>query len=355
MIRSEAYEQNPALSQSDLLLLERDVNNFYKTKVLGLPAEDKKSDALDLGSIIDAILLDPDALKGYYVMTDFKATGKVKDVVDYVVKALSTDPVVTYPEKLEYCQLLIEKAIEAHEYQTNWKLETRVNKIKSEGAAYYEQLLEAAGRTIVSLEIWEKAYSIVNQMEEDEFTGPVIKLLKNGSDSDHIVVHKSVELFGKHEDTELKGIVDFYIEDKREKTIKPWDLKTSKSLARFLANYRSSRYGRQGAFYTKLLESNYPDYKILPFSFLTIPTEGLEFPEEFIMDATELYANTEGMESPNGYHIKGWKELIRDYQWHKENAKWNHTREYYTNGRNILKGNLNVDPALLEVENKPVF
>lgn len=374
MVRPAEYVADEGFSQSDLNTFEKNIFDFYCTAIAGDQFVDKKSEALDLGSLVDNILLDPDNLKNYYVMTDMKASGKEKDVVDTVYKMIlgriqkdieerkaDKDALITskWGDITSFEKEII-KSIEQIEYQTNWKLETRIGKIKTNGKEYFEQLKEAGTRTIVTMDSWTRAHSIVEQLQEDESTKNVFAILK-GKISDkakkRYVLHKCKALYGTDIGSaiKMKGLLDFYIEDTVEKTIIPFDLKTAKSHAQFMANYRASRYGRQGSYYSELLAIEYPEHTIEVFRFLVIPTESGEVPEIYYMSESELIGNKEGFESNQGFRIPGWKELLKQIAWHKENAKWQHRKEYYERGYNIIKGNMNVDPALLQASNGEVI
>lgn len=374
MVRPPEYLVNPGISQSDITLFEKNIVKFHKKVILKEEVEDQKSDAMDQGAIADNILLNPENNKNYYVLTDFKASGKEKDIVDIVARMIKTKIEGDIANKKAHENALIMKnwpelknfekeiimAADSIDWQPKWKLETKVEKIKENGKDYFEQLKEAAGKEIVKMDVWNAAHSILDQIKEDESTSGVFKMLRgelNEKQKARYIVHKAAALFGIDPVTAqaIKGLLDFFIEDTKLKLIHPWDLKTAKSLAQFLNNYRISRYGRQGAVYTTLLKLNFKDYKVLPFKFLVIPTKSEEPPEVFTMSESELIANMDGAESPLGYRIKGFRELITEIQWHTENSKWMHRKEYYMTGHNLIKGNMNVDPSLLVDSDEVIF
>lgn len=350
MRRPESYDIHPGISQSDMKLFEQDIVDFYQQKILGEVPEEVKADHFEIGNLIDAILLDQDALKNFYVMADMKATGKVREVVDFIVTMLRAEDPPALPNSLSAVPDRIEKAVVAVDYQKNWGMQTRVTKIMELGKGYYEQLLEAGDKSIVSMDNWNAAHTTVNSIQEDEFTGPILTLLREGGKD--VEVCKQTALYGEFEGEPLKGLLDFYFVFESTKVIQPWDLKSCRNHAGFMSNYRLMRYGRQGSFYSELLRQNYPEYTIEPFRFLAIPTKSKEHVERYRMSESELYANAEGAETESGYHIKGWKEIIREIQWHRNAGDWSHRKEYFINGgENLIKGNADVDPALLVEEN----
>jgi len=363
---NQEYRVDPAISQSDLKTFESDIIRFYNQKILGI-VQEKQSDPMDVGSIIDAIILDPEELKKYYVVTDLKATGKIKEVVDMVWGICCNSPEQSEGEhfslSLDRYQDHIITAITTMEYQGNWKLETRIGKIISEGKEYFEQLQEAHGLHMVGIESWNTAHSTVNDIKEDPFTKDIFEHLSEGPA--HLKIEKKVLLKGRFEDTELKGEIDFLEIDTAAKIIQPWDLKSVKSHTRFRINYRAFKYGRQGAFYTELIRQNYPGYEIKPFKFLVLPTEkdkslpetaSFEHPEIYEMMPGELYINSEGYTFDSGYKEKGWKALIREIQWHIKTGKWDHRKDYYeAEGKNYLDSKINLDEVLIDQEQRELY
>lgn len=374
MVRPEEYLVATGLAQSDLKLFESDIVQFWMEVVLGQVAEERKADHFDLGSLIDNILLFKENLKNYYIMTQFKAVGKEKEIVDKVVEYITAQTQLDVEQKkttvaaldkskwgeLSMFETEIVKACDSINWQPNWKLQTKIDKIKENGREYFEQLKEAGTRQVVSMDIWNEAQHRMEYIKTDDSTRSIFQLLQgevNEKQAKRYKVYKTHALYGTDPVTgePIKGLMDFFIEDTKMKEIWPWDLKTSRTLAKFLADYRSLRYGRQGAFYTNLLRINFPTHKIHEFQFLVIPTKSQEMPEVFRMSESEIIANTDGAEHPSGYHVPGFRELITDIQWHRQYDKWKHRKKYYESGFNLITGNLNVDPALLVDSEEVIF
>lgn len=361
MRHDKNYEANPAISQSDLKTFEENIVRFYNEKILGLQPDEVKTDYFDMGNMVDTILIEPD-LKNeiYYVVSQWKASGKMKDVLDQIFKLCLVeygnewlkevkereDKVATF---LEVSTEIMEHAIKALEWQNNWKMDTRISKLKELGTDYWHDIIQANGKHMIDLAVWNKAHEKATDILEDEFIGHELRALKDDHE-EHLQVLRHLCLYGKYSNTDLKGELDFGIKDDKKMEIWPWDVKSAKSLARFKANYIKHRYGRQGAVYTELLRQNYPDYTIKEFQFLVIPTDTEEYPEKFTMTQSEIIAHTDGYESKNGYRIKGWRELVTDLEWHKEMSKWRHSKAYYMHGSNYLTNDMMVDPALVEEE-----
>lgn len=380
MIRPERYEQHPGLSQSDLLLFERDIREFYLQKIVGEPRVEEQKDAFDLGSLIDAILLDPAALAGYYITGGDKIKPKERACVDilwnmvhadyefkqnqYKSRIIEEEPL--FPVEMASIDSgLILKACTAAEYYPSYKVETKLERIRA-CQGYWSDCIAAQGKVKVSTDIWTLAQTICEELKDDEYTGDIFRWLK-GDHPDHIRVIKQAELYGEWDGVPIKGMVDFFIMDEALLTIDPWDLKTSKNLKQYRRNYAASRYGRQGSMYSELIKQNFPQYKMNPFGNLVIPTEirkqrrgdirkmqPIGIPERFIMTPQEMFLYENGGVTAAGVRIKGWKELIEDYLWHRNHGFWNHTREYYMNGGfNKLETNTLSDSLEIISEEEP--
>jgi hypothetical protein len=386
MLFDNDYVIDPALSNSDLYAFENDLRGFYHYKIIGDVKPDFSSKAMDIGNIVDAKILAEEELKNYYVVTDMKATGKIKEIIDTYVEfqlgiiekakanpkldqSVSIAP-LPWPtdipvlkkktdklvDNLDFCSKyqnfmnVMEPIITKLEYQTNWSMETRMLKVMNLGGAYYQQALDCGDRVMIHINEWNKAHAKVDALQEDESTKVLFdEIFKQNND---IKVHKQVTLYGTYGKTKLKGKLDLFIEFVKDKRIRPLDLKTAGSHARFLQNYRQKKYNRQGAFYSNLLRQNFPDYIIDPFQFLVIPIETDERPEIYEMDATEMFVAEHGYTYESGYRVKGWRELVTEVEWHKANGKWDHRKDYYQKGKNIIDSKVILDADLLQLEEK---
>ena len=349
MLQPPAYRDHPGISQSDLKDFESNIVYFYQRKILGLPFKDRQADHFDLGSLIDALLLDPAALKSYHVQTSVKATGKIKEVVDLVWQLVPSQPVGKlheYPDE-------IGRAMTELQYQTNWGAATRLGKIIELGADYWEDLQLARGKHIVSLDVWNRAHAKVASLKDDAYTGLIFAMLRGELPRD-VELYTQKDLYGHEEGEDTKGLLDFFLVYHTKKYIEPWDLKTSRSHQKFRQDYYGNGLARQGAYYTGLLKQNYSGYQVLPFNFLVVPTESDELAERYQMHPDDIYLYTNGGQLPDGRRIRGYREQLRDLNWHRREGCWHHRRDYYERGHNELR-TLSLNEAVEETPEVVLF
>lgn len=129
----------------------------------------------------------------------------------------------------------------------------------------------------------------------------------------------------------FKCILDGIKIDHENKTIQPFDLKTTgKSVYQFKESYLSYGYYRQGALYEQALlskESPILDllsegYKLLDFIFIVVETKLSSYNPAIIYRTTpnERKAGMYGG-VVNGVRYKGVNELLEDYLWHTAEDK----------------------------------
>lgn len=165
---------------------------------------------------------------------------------------------------------------------------------------------------------------------------------------ENVEIISQVPIYFDYMDLECKGLLDGILINHREKTIQPYDLKsTGKSVYEFEKWLPIYGYHRQAAFYSIGLREwisekaakaraigtpNLGDYEVLPFKFIVVESKLSSKTPAIIyeMSDDDMLAGLEGG-IPKGHkrHIKGINELIEDYKWHKENDKWLLRREFY--------------------------
>jgi hypothetical protein len=148
-----------------------------------------------------------------------------------------------------------------------------------------------------------------------------------------------------------KSLLDIVVIDHEAKTIKGVDLKTTGGqLSYFTSSFLKFRYDFQAGFYTLALNyyihqsrTELKDYKILPFEFLVVETNGYTLPKRFVCTEDIIVNAMEGFTTKSGYEYMGIKQAFDDLRWYQERA-WEdeHDRKYLlADGRELL--NLNVE------------
>jgi hypothetical protein len=347
MTHPKEYLALPGISASDMKLFEESPWLFHK-KQLGEFEKSDSTEATEIGDITDLLLTKPaeisenEIVKDFYVLNQWKATEKVKEVIDYIIALALEDEEIKYDPEVRnrvirsYFETdrIVEKAVDHINYQANWKNDTRVKKIREVGIDYLEQMIEANGRPIIEGEYLQLAKDMIYQAEQDEYTGIVMQRLR----TDNTALRQHL-LHGTHEvGLQLRGLLDFAFVDGN--SITPWDVKTAKSPEGFMRNYFQSRYYRQGANYTYLLQKMYPTHTIRPFRFFVLFKEKIRLngeerfkyaPRIYEMSNYDLQIGMFGGNRANGAYVKGIMDILSEIKWHQNAGQWEHPMDLYIN------------------------
>lgn len=335
----EDYYINPAISQSQLkLLLGPDPSIFNTIQEPDLYFEEKKH--FIIGNGVDMQLTRPiEEFNQKFHISNLQ--NKPSDTIKSIVNQVYDEAMQMYTLEIRsisdslYRDLIIE-ACDSHNYQPNWKIETRIAKVV-EAWEYWEDLKQAEGKVVLS------------QEENDLISQIVMSIRTNPTTSKYFETNKDVEILDQlsiyfsYCDIDCKALLDRVIVDHKNKTIQPIDFKTmGDQTIYFPKSLRQRKYDIQAAFYTEALKSKkeYETYKILPFKFIvesTInPGNPLVFTcsqellriGQFGAPKTYLYGKivSKGYDHMSEYksmvtlEIKGFHQLIEDYKWYLENG-----------------------------------
>jgi hypothetical protein len=336
------YKDVRAFSQSSLKLLDFAVTKFYREEYLWVIGTNETrpeypgSDAMTLGSLVDIILTRPTELNNEYKVITGAPTGQLKTFIDVYFRLEQMD----YGEGIEDLPMHIAALAYLEVGIKQSKLETIVQKFQSEGLEYYNQLRASVGKTIVTEEMMNKAKSLVKQLEDDEYTGPILAPTRGGIGVTEAarVVYNQLAIYWEEFGLQFKALLDKVIVDHIKKTVQPYDIKTTGS-SDFREAFGQYRYDLQGAFYTDalhhwMLEHGLEKYEILPFIFIVAFTndKGIQ-PQLWKMTNSDYYGGRHGIIHPKvkGWTVRGYVTLIGDLLWHKREDKWKYPRDVYGN------------------------
>lgn len=350
MIRPDVYEVNKGISQSDLKLLKTNIQEFYKRCILGEGVDNEKDRKryFDVGDMTDVMLLQPELKGQFYCMENISLGDKFKVLMDELWKAVYKDAYAEDGTKIkdisndvnDYMNYVLDAAKAALYYYNPEKpdkpwsrnLETIQTEVKGTGSKYFQALADANGKIVVNVQDWNTAAKCLEKIRtsNNKYIAEIVKYLDNAGTDDQanaeIQVLCACPFFGRYMDKNIKGLPDLVIINHKEKWIWPLDLKTSKSLLSFPVSYRSFKYGKQGAFYTLLLQYQpaYEGYTIKNFGFIVVNSnpDVDDRAEYYEMTAKELHVQINGMDRPDGSRVRGLKDDFEDLQWHETNNEW---------------------------------
>ena len=330
----DIYYEHPAISQSQLkLLLGPDPSIFNTIQEPDLYFEEKKH--FIIGDGVDCQLTRPieEFNNKFHVSTlENKPSDTMKSIINQVFD-LVKEEVGELADKgvlRDHISKIVD-CCNVHNYQPNWKTETRVAKVV-EAYEYWEDLKAAEGKVVLS----QEENTLISQIVMSIRTNPATSKYFE-RDTNFVEILDQYSIYFNYEGIECKALLDRVIIDHKNKTIQPIDFKTmGDQTLYFPKSLRQRRYDIQAAFYTEALKSKkvYETYEILPFKFIVESTVNPGKPLVFTCSSELLdigkngrqpyklcdkpYISTEYITYMKFDEIKGFHQLIEDYKWYME-------------------------------------
>jgi hypothetical protein len=283
--------------------------------------EDKKSKALEFGTLVDTLLTSPDSIhEKFHTHQIEKPTASLLALCD----ALLLDHIAM---DYTYEQLIDD------EYVTNkihsldlWSTTKDPNKLKDKWQVdlFYEYIREsilAQGKTIVTPEILESAENAANVLRSHDYTAKYFH-----EDEDTEVVMQAC-IFYVFKGVHCKAKPDLIQINHKEKRIKPIDIKTGSELpSKFENSFYYFQYYLQVIPYLLAIQSitekipEFKDYQIDPFMFMYISKKMPETPVLWEVPNNDVLLNKffDGWDDHTGFN-----KLIDDYKFYKDNSIYN--------------------------------
>ena len=265
-ITEEQYRAMPELSYSTLAKYER--GGFSSIKTLFDKVE---SPSLLFGSCVDTYITDgEEAFNSRFYVASFP---DIPDSQINVVKTIFniTGGLISF-DKIDNSTIL--QAIEECKFQPNWRPETRVKVIKENCEQYYNLLIIAKDKNIISSEMYDEAMSAVDALKSSESTK---YYFADDNPFDNVKRYYQLKFNAVLDDVGYRCMFDELIVDYTNKTIQPIDLKTSyKNEYDFYKSFVEWNYQIQNRLYVRILQENlkkddfFKDFKILPYKDIVV-------------------------------------------------------------------------------------
>lgn len=353
MERINEYRRTDAVNQSFLISLSRGVASFHKQKKR---YHEEKPHFL-IGSLFDVLITAPEYSGDLFLAHDLES--KPSDAIMSIVHRLYDKRQPLFISDYTDDEIII--ACDEEGYASNWLRQTRIDKIKKEGANYYDQLTLAKKREIVSNEEYEFTRKLADEFRNHPHVSWIYKL----TEIIGVEVLFQYPVYWKERETDCKGLLDIVIVNNRNipiialdgkikippRSILPIDIKTLGGFIHdFPMSVKSRRYDVQGAWYSRGLERMFPAYTILNFHFLIKTKTTNEPPMFFVMTDEDLaigrwggykdmynqwrslyYSWDHDYNSLRSFdtEIMGWEQMLTLYQWHLENDVWDIDKKIY--------------------------
>lgn len=303
------------------------------------------------GSLVDTLLFTPELLDSKFFIGDEPKlpSENIISIVTAVYNKLYNynkeikdlykelpDKIKGKEYKLESDELL--EVLSVTDWNTRWSLEKRVASIIKDGEDYFNNLVKAENRQIISAKMNLEAIELVNILK----TTPYTKDFFIARENVEVIFQK--EIYVDYKGVSLKGAIDILIIDHNKKTIEINDFKTAYNAFEFKVNAKKYDYVGQLTYYVflfylyKQITGEYKDYTIKDSKNIVIDiVEKIPYiytysysTKLFSKEGTEKYINsTFGIDSIIKSNKKGWKQKLDEILWHIENNKWDLPKEFY--------------------------
>lgn len=334
--KEAAYRQLDMDSSSSLKEFSMNRKKYYKKYILNEKVEEEDNKATTMGRIVETLLLEPEAFDSRFHLSTCPSppTGLMLDFVEALysrtMEATNEDGIVTKDFE-DICK----EAYALSGFKI--KLDAVLNKfIGSDAEVYYKEIREvrSKGLTVVGTDDLANAEKIVEELRNNEFTGPVVNITKDiRYDVHHQLQIEGYELDGH----KFKSMLDTVIVDHQEKTIQVYDLKCTWAVENFLDEYYLYRRAYiQAYLYYKAMYKFRADnqwiYNILPPKFIVCDSTSYMSSLIYALDNDDIENAYHGFEY-KGRKYPGVKSIIQDLKWAIENNRWDISREnYISNG-----------------------
>lgn len=248
-VSEETYREDPALSYSTLATYERAGFNGLESLY-----DRKETVSLTFGSAVDAIITGGDAeFQERFIVAELPS---LSDKATKITKELFTNNYVSCRTLDSISDIKLLECIEKYEYWNNCKAETRIKKLKDEGASdYYDLLYLSENKTLISSEMYADVLASVKALKESESTKDYFAADNPFNDSiEHLYQLKFKASFNG---IDYRCMSDLLLVDYEHKVIHPIDLKTSSHTEwEFFKSFIQWNYSIQARLYWRIIRDN---------------------------------------------------------------------------------------------------
>lgn len=332
-------------SSSSLKDFSLDRKKYYRKYILNETVEEKDSQAIKMGKLVETMLLEPHRFDELFYMSAC-ATIPSALMLEFV-EALYRGTRDAMDEKGVLTKNFEELSRDAYvESGFKIKYEAVLAKfIDTDNQIYYDELVKVRtnGLLVVTLDDVTKAEQIVEELKVNFVTKDI--LTRINSQRWTVLDQCQVENY-EVDNHPFKSMMDRVVIDHAEKTIQVYDLKCVWAVEGFYEEYYLYRRAYiQGYLYwwaaihmAKDKKSECFDYAVLPPQFIVCDSTNYFNPLIYTMAYDDLYAAYDGFEH-KGRKYPGVKEIIENLQWAIDNNVWNMSMDnYLNNGVVNIKG-----------------
>lgn len=323
-------------SSSSLKEFSMDRKKYYRRYVLGEVIDDDETKAATMGRIVETKLMEPELFDDKFFPSVCESTpteGMLKFVealYKYTKEATDENGEVT-----RSFEDISRDAYADSGYKINYDAVMK-KFMGSDAEVYYQEIREVRtkGLTVVSIKDVTNAERIVEELQNNPITAPIVNQTKTSK----IDVHNQLQVEGYTVHGHLfKSMMDKVIVDHENKIIQVYDLKCTWSVEGFYKEYYLYRRAYIQAFlywhaahyhFKELVDGG---YKVEYPRFIVCDSTNYFSPLVYTLDTEDMINAREGFEL-RGYKYPGVLEVIDDLKWALENDVWNISRKNHLSG-----------------------
>ena len=264
-----SYRQDPALSYSTLARYGRE--GFEHLDEL---FERVESPSLLFGSCVDTLLTDGEqAFSDQYYISDLP---KMSPTAEPIVKEIyeTFHDAYTNINDIPESELLPILSQNNYKGNTNWGVKAKCDAIRKDGAAYYQTMFMAKGKTVVPQDTYNKVFACVRALKDSIQTKAYFK---DNNPFDEIERFYQLKFKGNLEGVDYRCMADLIVVNHKKKTVFPCDLKTSSHREYdFPQSFLQWRYDIQGRLYWRLIrqamdnDEYFKDFTLENYRFIVV-------------------------------------------------------------------------------------
>lgn len=282
------YRADDALSYSTLAKYERG------GRFDSLPSlfDRISTPSLTFGSIVDTLITGSDE--------EFDNTFFVSSIAELPQSYINITKALYDNNKGEYLGLaaipnsIIIAETEIQGFYKNWKPETRAKVIKEKCSDYYNMLMLAEGKQVVTQSDVLDAKDCAEALKTNSNTKYFFEA-DDPFNSDGIERLYQLKFKGTNDGVNYRCMADLIVVDHNNKTIQPCDLKTSSHNEwEFYKSFTDFRYDIQARLYWRLIKQNidkdeyFKDFKLLDYKFIVVNRKNKQ-PEVWDFPLTKMF------------------------------------------------------------------
>lgn len=267
-ITEEEYRADPALSYSTLAKYERE--GFSK---IGSLFDKVESPSLLLGSLVDCRMTGTEEeFNERFMVADFPS---ISDNIISIVRHLFDIYGKSYRSLDSIPNDYVLAIIQEHNYQANWRPETRVKVTKEKGGEYYSLLFLAGNKTIINTETNDLANNMVEALRSCPAT--MEYFAPDNPFDESIRRYYQLKFKATLNGVDYRCMSDLLVVNHTLKEVYPVDLKTSfHHEYEFYKSFMDWNYQIQARLYWRIIRANmdkddyFKDFELDDYRFIVV-------------------------------------------------------------------------------------